>query len=216
MKSNSDGSFRFFIVAILLAMTTAFLASTRRAENVPMSRGLELFPVHLGNWTGRDLELDRDTLQVLGPGDFLSRDYVTPGELPVNLFVAYFPSQRAGDAIHSPKNCLPGAGWMPVESSRVVIPASGTSVKANRYVVQKGLDRDLVIYWYQAHGRTVASEYWAKLYLVADAIRMNRTDGALVRIVIPILGPKGSEPAEQQAVAFTQQLLPILEGYIPR
>lgn len=128
-----------------------------------------------------------DVLQVLGRGQFLNRIYQqTVGGPDVFFFIAYFPSQRTGDTIHSPKNCIPGAGWAPIESTRISISASSSgalAIQANRYVIAKGLDRELVLYWYQAHGRVVASEYWAKVFLITDAVRTNRSDGALIRIV---------------------------------
>src|SRR5437764_9538068 len=115
--------------------------------------------------------------------------------------MAYFPTQRTGSTIHSPQNCLPGSGWVPVEFSRVEVPLRGSdNIRVNRYVIGKGLDRMLVIYWYQAHGRVVASEYWAKFYLVEDAIRMNRSDGALVRLMTPIGQNESAASAQQRGV----------------
>ena len=92
---------------------------------------------------------------------------------------------------------------------------SGGSIPVNRYIIQKGADRQLVIYWYQAHGRAVASEYWAKFYLVADAMRMNRTDGALIRIVTPIAFGESPESAEERAAQFAQRIAPSLSMYVP-
>ena len=174
------------------------------------------FPVRIGEWTGQDLAMSADVLSVLGPGDFLSRTYRAYGQPPIDFFVAYFPSQRTGDTIHSPKNCLPGSGWTPMDSSHITITGTnGTSISANLYLIEKGSDRQLVIYWYQAHGRAVASEYVAKFYLVADAIRMNRSDGSLVRVVTPI--GNGEDPAagEKRAVGFAKQIAPMLSRYIP-
>jgi EpsI family protein len=135
----------------------------------------------------------------------------------MELFVAYFPTQRTGSTIHSPKNCLPGSGWVPVESVQVPLRRpDGTVVSVNRYVIQKGNNRQLVMYWYQAHERVVASEYWAKAYMVADAIRLNRTDGALVRVITPMMGSEGSSEAQARTGEFLQQLLPRLPEFIPR
>jgi EpsI family protein len=135
----------------------------------------------------------------------------------VDLFLAYFPSQRTGDTIHTPKNCLPGAGWTPLESGRVALERpDGPAIRVNRYVIGKGTDHMLVLYWYEAHGRAVASEYWAKFYLVADAIRLNRTDGALVRIITPWLSGENLDTAQQRAVDFAGSILPLLDNYIPQ
>jgi EpsI family protein len=207
-------TFRFFAIALLLVGTTVSLEVRHQREAIPKSEPVKSFPIQVGNWTGQDQRIDNETLSVLGPGDFLSRLYRQVGQPDVGFFLGYFPSQATGDTIHSPKNCLPGSGWTPLASSRIIIPVDEGSITANRYIIQKGSDRQLVIYWYQAHGRTVASEYWAKFYLVADAIRMNRTDGALIRIITPIVYGD-QQGAELRAVHFAQQIVPGLSRYVP-
>lgn len=208
---------RFLPVALLLAGCAALLHARSANESVPSHKDLASFPKVIEPWRGTDLGIDQATLEVLGPGDFLMRDYFrSPSEPAVNLYLAYFPSQRTGDTIHSPQNCLPGAGWTPVESKYISLPAgAGATISINRYIVSKGLSRDLVFYWYQAQGRVTPSEYWAKFFLVADAISANRTDGALVRIVTPI-GNGDEAAAETRATEFAQQVLPLLDSYIPR
>jgi EpsI family protein len=207
---------RFWVVACLLAGMGALLQARQAGERVPRGEPLSSFPVQIGEWRGQDQVIPPDVLSVLGPGDFLSRTYRAYGQLPIDFFVAYFPSQRTGDTIHSPKNCLPGSGWTPLESSRITITsANGASVSANRYLIEKGSDRQLVIYWYQAHGRAVASEYLAKFYLVADAIRMNRSDGSLVRVVTPIGNGEDPASAEKRAVGFAEKIVPMSNRYIP-
>jgi EpsI family protein len=129
----------------------------------------------------------------------------------------YFPSQRAGDTIHSPDHCLPGAGWIP--TSREVIQLArpdGSSVPVNRYVVSKMGERQLVLYWFQAHGRVVASEWSAKYYLISDSIRMNRSDGGMVRLMTPMLDGESPDAAQARMMKFGSQLLPLLDSYIPR
>ncbi len=125
--------------------------------------------------------------------------------------------------MHSPQNCLPGAGMgagvqRRDEAARAKQgPSGGTEdIPINRYMIQKGLDRQLVLYWYQAHGRVVASEYWGKFYLIADAFRLNRTDGALVRVIAPVApGEQGEADAEKAAVKFVNSLFPLLPNYLP-
>jgi EpsI family protein len=154
---------------------------------------------------------------VLGDGDFLERNYIREGgSAPIDLFIAYFPSQRAGSTIHSPKHCLPGAGWM-FDSSRSIDleDADGRAHRVGEYVISNGQAKEFVIYWYEAHGRSVASEYLAKVYLVADAMRMNRTDGALVRIITPIRSSEGEAQAKARAEGFARQLAPTLTRFIP-
>jgi len=207
---------RFLLIVGILATTAILLHARRRAEHIAPREKLAAFPPTVGPWAGRDLEIKRDILEVLGPGDFASRLYLRTNEPPVDLFIAYFGSQRTGDTIHSPKNCLPGAGWTPIQSGYVEINfPNHRPVKANRYVIGKGADRQLVLYWYQAHNRVVASEYWAKFYLVADAIRMNRTDGSLVRISTPIHPSESPQNAETRAIEFARLIFPTLQRFIP-
>ncbi len=216
--SLSSGWWRFPLVVVLLAGTTLFLRSRGRAENLPPRGPLASFPLRVGSWEGREITIPQWALEVLGAGEFLERRYArTPGEPSVDLFLAYFPSQRMGSTIHSPQNCLPGSGWTPIESTRLQLDQpGGKKLLVNRYILSKGLDRMLVLYWYQAHGRVVASEYWAKFYLVADAIRMNRSDGALVRVLTPIIPSNNPASAEQRCEAFVRDILPLLDNYIPR
>jgi EpsI family protein len=157
-------------------------------------------------------------LEVLGPGEFLFRDYVNMSEKRVtNLFIAFFPSQRQGDTIHSPKNCLPGSGWVPTQSLRKWITfQDGRRIEVNRYLVEKGSERALVLYWYQSHGRVTPSEYKAKYHLVADSIAMNRSDGALVRITTFPGNGESVADAEARAQRFAQLAAPLLDSYIPR
>lgn len=209
---------RFLPAALFLSAAAVFLEARDRNEVLPAHEDLSSLPVQISDWQARDRTLSPGELEVLGPGQFLLRDYVSAvANSPVNLFIAFFPSQRSGDTIHSPKNCIPGSGWAPIESGRVSIRrADGSRIYINRYIVAKGMDRDLVFYWYQAHGRVTPSEYWAKIYLVADAIRTNRSDGALVRVVTPITGVGGEAAAQTSGIEFIHRILPLLDAYIPR
>jgi EpsI family protein len=215
---SRSGTLRFALAAGLIAFTAILLQARGRTEIIPSRLPLSSFPEQLGDWKGKDIPLDKDTLDVLGPGDFLVRDYYAPDQPePTNLYIAYFPSQRTGDTIHSPKNCLPGAGWAPVENSRITLALPGHDpFPANRYVIAKGDARQLVLYWYWAHDRGVASEYWAKFYLVKDSIRMNRSDGALVRIVTPMVSSETPDAAQQRLFLFASNVVPLLDDYIPR
>jgi EpsI family protein len=209
---------RFVLVAAMLAAAALFLQAHNRPEDLPPRQALTSFPQQVGNWVGRDVALPPGVLDVLGPGEYLARIYWRgPREPYIDFFVGFFPTQRTGNTVHSPQNCLPGSGWVPVESSHFQLSQpKGDPVTVNRYMLGKGADRLLVLYWYQAHGRVVASEYWAKFYLVADAIRLNRTDGALVRVITPVASGEGTASAQQRAVGFAEAILTALDSYIPR
>jgi EpsI family protein len=209
---------RFAVAAIMLGATLSLLMARDREEVLPPRSQLASFPSAIGQWQGKDLQTSAELAKSLGPGEFLLRDYINRDQRTVaNLYIAYFPSQRAGDTIHSPKNCLPGSGWIPAETSRIWIDQpSGNKIEVNRILVTKGAERALVLYWYQAHGRTTPSEYGAKYYLVADAIRMNRSDGALVRIITFMKNAESIRDAETNDIGFAQLISPLLDSYIPR
>ena len=213
------GTWRQFIpVLMVLALPSLVLVRRGGKEILPRHQDLNAFPAQISGMQAQDLPFSQDELRVLGPGEFLLRNYRSPGgQAPINLYIAFFPSQRTGDTIHSPKNCLPGDGWMPLESQRIPLRNPDSSeISVERYLVGRGADRDVVLYWYQAHGRVTPSEYWAKIFLVTDAIRMNRTDGALVRVVVPVEPGANPAIAEKRGVDFAEAILPMLGSYIPR
>lgn len=187
-----------------------------------MRESLASCPVQIASWNGQAAPpIDEQVLAVLGVDDYVNRLYLNRLGAVVSLYVGYYGSQRQGDTIHSPLNCLPGAGWIPVKTDHIRIPiepagtagGSGAAIEVNRFVIEKGLERNLVLYWYQSHGRVVASEYWGRFFMVLDAIRMNRTDGAMVRVICPIRTSEAE--AERDAVDFVQSLFPLLNKYLP-
>jgi EpsI family protein len=187
------------------------------SELVVSSEPLSAVPDTIAGLTGTEVPIDQEQLDVLGKGDFLSRLYTNGGRSgQVGLFIAYFASQRTGATMHSPRNCLPGSGWS-FESSRyeTVKDVNGQPHQVGEYIIANGDNRQFVIYWYQAHGRSVANEYKAKAYLVSDAIRMNRTDGALVRVITPVYGAAGLPAAKERAEGFVAELMPQLPRFIP-
>ena len=208
---------RYWVVVLLLALTAVLLNLRSDADRIPRSEPLDQLSKEIGPWVGRDMPIDQQTIATLGKGDFLSRAYTGPVNIhPITLFIGYFPTQRTGQTIHSPRNCLPGAGWSFDSSSYVsILAADGKSYDVGEYLISNGDARQFVIYWYQAHGRSIPNEYLAKLYMVTDAIRTNRTDGALVRVITTIMPYETLESAEDRAIHFTQQMAPYLPRFIP-
>lgn len=210
---------RFWTVFLLLGGTALLVQRSGNSEQHLASEALSQFPGAIAGWIGNDQQIDRETLQVLGARDYVSRVYGRDKQTPpIELFIVYYPSQRTGAAIHSPQHCLPGAGWS-FESSKYVElkDANGKAHRVGEYIIADENTKDFVIYWYQSHGRSVANEYRAEYYLIADAIRMNRTDGALVRIITPISASSGdgASAARIRAEAFAAQLWPTLPRFIP-
>ena len=207
---------RFMVVVVLLAGTAVLLSARDRREILPPHLAVQDFPREIGAWHGQDMPLQPEVKQILGDGDFLVRIYRAPGLPYVDFFLAYFPTQRTGSTIHSPQNCLPGSGWIAADLKRIELTNDGKGALVNRYIIAKGLDRQLVLYWYQSNGRIVASEYWAKFFLIADSIRRNRSDGALVRVITPVAREERIESAEQRALDFARQAQSQLDRFVPR
>jgi exosortase D (VPLPA-CTERM-specific) len=210
------GSFRFGIVAVPMLATAIGLQAYSGWEVVKHVGSL---PSQVGDWTGTDIPISQAELDILGPGEYLMRDYVSASQLQpmINLYIPFFPSQRAGDTIHSPDHCLLGAGWFPI--SREVIQLTrpnGSSMPVKRYVVSKSGERQLVLYWFQAHGRVLASEWQAKYYLISDSIHINRSDGGMVRLMTPMLDGESPDAAQARMMRLGSQFLPLIDSYIPR
>ena len=208
---------RLIVVFVMLASAAALLAHAATAEPVLLRQPLAALPMTIGSWRGASApDLEPVVRDALGVDEYVNRVYSGLSRATVGLYLGFYESQRRGRTMHSPLNCLPGAGWQPVSHDLAQIDmGAARSITVNRYIITKGLDRLLVVYWYQAHDRVVASEYAAKFYLVADALRMNRTDGALVRIVTPLADDGDVSAADRRAAAFVTEIFPILRQYLP-
>lgn len=205
---------RALIVLLLLFGAGAYAAKASSTETAVDRTDLNELPLTLGTWRGVDTEpLADDVVAKLGVDDYLNRFYSRPDGPPIAVYVGYYGSQRQGDTIHSPQNCLPGAGWQPVESGRQLIGQGDERAEVNRYVISKGLNKQVVFYWYQGRGRIVANEYANKLFLMADAARLGRTNGGLVRIISPVVTTPAAATAELNA--FAGALRPYLSRHLP-
>jgi EpsI family protein len=221
---------RAAIAAAILILSSVAIGRASKSEALPPRESLATFPLDVAAWQGRSADrFDQKTLTALGVDEYVSRIYTAPTNMSVGLYIGYYRSQREGDTMHSPLNCLPGAGWQPVKQERASVrvamssdgatgqPRGSRDILVNRFVIQKGLQKQVVVYWYQSHGRVIASEYWGKIFTVVDAIRLNRTDAAMVRVICPVdgTGAAAETRAEQAALEFTQALFPLLGKYLP-
>lgn len=202
------------LTLVLLCQAGAFYGLSR-PEQMPPLRDLTQFQFD-SKWISiQDQQIDQETRDVLKADSIISRVYKNTQDGAFGaLFVAYFQTQRTGKAPHSPKNCLPGSGFVPTESGAITIPiASAEPITVNRYIVAHGDDQSVVLYWYQSHNRVIASEYSAKFYTMADAIRYHRSDTALVRVVVE--APHGdTEHATAEAVSLVQDSFTPLKTFL--
>jgi EpsI family protein len=203
---------------LLLGQAAAFYGFSRHEKPVDY-RPLDQFPLQLGPWRmAQQGVMEPEVKEVLRADDYITRFYFDPDrKLLANLFVAFFKTQRQGQAPHSPKNCLPGAGWVWTISDMVpvTVPTRPAPMVVNRYIVQRGDQKSLVLYWYQSRDRIIASEYAAKAYAIADALRYNRTDTALVRVVVPVIN-RDETTALHTAEDFTRSFFGTLAEFLPK
>lgn len=207
------------LALVLLLQSAAYYAVASRRENVPDIAPLSSFPAASGAWTAdREYPLEPEVQDVLKADDSLNRVYVNAARTEsASLFIAFFKTQRFGQSPHSPKNCLPGSGWQPSEDAKlaVAVPGREKPIVVNKYVIARGDQQSLVLYWYQSHDRVVAREFAAKFWLVADAVRYNRSDTSLVRIIVPVRD-NDRDAAEKSAVDFARAVYPDVVRQLPR
>jgi EpsI family protein len=218
------------LVLLLLAAVPA-QAVPKRAELRPPRADFAEFPLQMGTWHGQRQSLEPVYLNTLKLDDYVMADYITnavdgiPGTpaaathtQPVNLYVAYYASQRTGQSAHSPRSCLPGGGWEILDFSQHVVDGAhthGAALRVNRVIVEHGTDRQLVYYWFQERGRDITNEYLVKWYLLRDALLRNRTDGALVRLITPLGANELPAAADARLAQFSASMLPTLQSYVP-
>ena len=210
-------SLRFAILLVLiLAMGVIVNAWSYLGEAHVDRKELKDFPQTVGVWqkTGNDQIINDETMKVLRATDYILRDFRKPDGPVANLYVGYYETQRSGATYHSPLNCLPGSGWMLSAPGKATISLpDGSSFVANKYVIQNGDYKSMMVYWYQGRGRSVASEYWGKVYTVFDSVRLRRSDGALVRVTVPISNSEAE--AEKSAVEFASAASGVLPQFVP-
>ena len=211
------------VLALTVALTLAISliwVTQRPPEAIDIARDpFALFPRQIGDWSGSTALLDADIERVLGASDYLNATYAAPGEAGVvNLFVAFYDRQTDGTGIHSPEVCLPVGGWeiFSLVPLAVDFTAAGYGqFEVNRAVIQKGLSKQLVYYWFEQRGKRMVNDFRAKLSVVYDGLTIGRTDGALVRYVTPIWEGETEANAEARLIRFIEQSLPPLPRFVP-
>jgi len=216
MKTRSN-TIHFWALLAVLLLGGGIINVWERAGEAHVSRqALKHFPSQLGSWrqAGADIRFDDETEKILRADDYLSRNFVSNGRT-ASFYVGYYATQLNGATYHSPLNCLPGSGWVMSDAARITVTpiGGGAPFEANRFVVANGRDRALMVYWYQGRGRAVASEYWGKIYTVLDSVRRRRSDGAMVRVMVPV--GNSQEEAQQTAVELASQAASELPAFVP-
>jgi len=210
-------SMRFGVLLVLIVLVGVVVNTWSYLGEARVERQhLNDFPETVGQWrkVGADKILDDETLKVLRASDYLLRDFEKPEGTVANLYVGYYASQRSGATYHSPLNCLPGSGWtLSAPGKATIAMPDGSSFVANKYIIQNGDFRNMMIYWYQGRGRNVASEYWGKIYTVLDSVSKRRSDGAMVRVTVPITDSEQS--AERSAIEFASAATAVLPQFVP-
>jgi exosortase D (VPLPA-CTERM-specific) len=205
------------VVCLLLLCASGFavLFISGRSEIIPERTRFVEFPARIGQWQGHASLLDLQTEKFLRLDDYVLSDYSRADGKVVNLYIAYYASQRKGESPHSPIVCIPGGGWAITNLEQINYPNVGEERPLNRVIIQKGEVKELVYYWFDERGRKIANEYLAKFYLLADAIVKNRTDGALVRLTTQVAAGESERDADQRLQAFMQEAVPRLSEFLP-
>ncbi len=210
-------SWRFVVLLVLLLVGGVVVNAWQYVGEKRVARKeLKDFPNQVGGWkqAGGEQRFDDATLAVLGASDYIMRDYRAENGKVANFYVGYYITQADGATYHSPLNCMPGSGWVMSQPSLVTIsPKDRPAFEANKYIVENSGRKQLLVYWYQGRGRTVASEYWGKIFTVLDSVRMRRSDGAMVRVVIPIL--RSETEALEAAAELAANVSNVLPEFVP-
>ena len=208
----------FIACVALVALSFVIIqAIDTRDEVIPEREKFVSFPLHFDGCRGDQENLEPIVYNSLGLTDYVLNNYSRPSEPHVNFYIAYYESQRKGLSPHSPRVCVPGGGWSITDLERVEVKLENRDVpiRVNRAVIQNGMARQLVYYWFKQRGRDIANEYFMKWYLLTDSLTMNRTDGSLVRLVTPILPSEKESDAERRLNQFLTTVNPMLNDYVP-
>ena len=213
-----NNKYASIVTVVLILQGIVFYTVALRAEDSVAPPPLASLPTDIAGWQMyKDVQIDQETLDILKADDTLNRVYLSPArDASAFLFVAFFKTQRYGQAPHSPKNCLPGNGFEPIESGPipVAVPGRAEPIRINRYLTARGEEKSVTLYWYQSHDRIIAGEFTARFWLIADSIRYHRSDTSLVKIVVPVHnGDAGA--ATTVAIEFVRAVFSPLTRQLP-
>ena len=207
---------QFIVAAVLLVLTLGIYQIVDFREKIPSSRPFSEFPLAVGTWEGTRQAMGQEFLEELDLSDYTIIDYTDNGKQPVNFYVAYYASQRRGESIHSPETCLPGSGWIfqQAGNASLTLP-DGRTMMVNRAIMEKSGTQQISYFWFPARGRILTNAWEMKIYTFWDALTRQRTDGALVRVITPVLSGEKPEEAEERLQGFVRDVQPILDQFLP-
>jgi len=208
---------QFIVAVVLLLLTLGISSGVEFREKIPVSKSFAQFPLRIGEWQGTPQMMEQQFIDVLHFSDYIMMNYQNPQGQDVDFYVAYYESQRKGETAHSPETCLSGSGWTFEQSGRAVFPLNnGQIMKTNRAFISKSGMKQLTYFWFPQRDRILTSLVQVKLYSFWDALTRQRTDGALVRIITPIYPNEEEMDAEARLQGFTKQVVPVLNGFMPK
>lgn len=206
-----------FILAGIMALTMVILGLSSHSEIIKPNKPFDTFPMTIGDWTGTTSKFDQRVYDILGVEDSVLASYETTDGRSVQFYVGFYQSQKEGDLIHSPKNCMPGSGWnilkTSIETVDVGQEGSVKNINVIKLILVKGAQKQVVLYWFQSRGRIISSEYMQKIWLVIDSITKHRTDGSFVRLISPVF--EDQDKTLEILKGFAKEIYPILNEYIP-
>lgn len=210
-----------FILAGIMVLTMVVLGLSSNSESIKPNKPFDTFPMVIGPWTGATSTFDQKVYDILGVDDSILANYQTTDEQSVQLYVGFYQSQKEGDLIHSPKNCMPGSGWNIAKTSIESVDVGQTdkqtgnenNINVIKLILVKGSQKQVVLYWFHSRGRIISSEYMQKIWLVVDSITKHRTDGSFVRLISPVI--ENEDKTLEILKDFTRTIYPYLNEYIP-
>ncbi len=212
--SLSWGKYRYFIVVVLLSGTLLYSQLRSDGKPVPIVKTLENFPKQIDGWSGKSHKFSQKVYDLLGVDDSVLMNYKNDNEDVISMYIGYYESQKQGEIIHSPKNCMLGSGWQPIDISEIDISLDSREIPVMKMIVERRSQKQVVIYWYQSGNRAVANEYFQRLYFIHDSIRYNRTNAAFIRFISPVSGDV-YEGSLQLLTNFIKEIMPLLNEYLP-
>jgi EpsI family protein len=208
---------RPWIPVLILGLGCAGLLGATRQVDMPLRRPLpEALPDTLFGLNAADRTISPEERKISGVSEYVFRVFGgDTAAVRLSIYIGYYEAQTRGKTIHSPKNCLPGAGWEPISSEDLVLESEGYRFPVNRYLLENKGRQAVVYYWYQGRGRVTANEYLVKWEQIRDRALAGRSDEALVRIVVPVTPGLTLAGADSMAVRVSSAIVRPIYASLP-